>query len=309
MVGILDILQGLFGGGQQPQGMLPIVPGQQNGMSSQQGNPLMDLSQGLLAASAPSPYKKSFLRTLGEANASAYQQQMQRAQGNPNAPSAVQEYQFYQKLPDAEKENYLKVKRAQQALNLGGSYGMVNPVTGQVDNQFQKTLPPEQQPAVKQDQAAAAARGQAITTAQADLPRVIDNAQTSIDSINKALNSPGLDANFGMTGMVPNRPGSEASDAKALLDQIKGGAFLTAYGQLRGGGAITEIEGTKAEQAYARMQTAQSAAAFREAAKDYMDVINKGVLRAKNSASGAVYDAPAAPSAPSGAVSYQDYFK
>ena len=37
------------------------------------------------------------------------------------------------------------------------------------------------------------------------------------------------------------------------MEQIRGKNFLTAYQQLKGGGAITEIEGTKAEAAQARL--------------------------------------------------------
>lgn len=138
-------------------------------------------------------------------------------------------------------------------------------------------------------------QGEITTQAQADLPKIIDNAQTSIDVINEALNHPGLEANFGMTGIIPNRPGSPASDAAALLEQIKGGGFLTAYGQLRGGGQISNVEGDKATQAYVRMQKAQSVNAFKQAAKEYIGIIQKGVERAKNTASGAVFDSPPSP--------------
>lgn len=133
-------------------------------------------------------------------------------------------------------------------------------------------------------------QGEITTEAQANLPTVIDNAQTSINVINEALNHPGLNANFGMTGMVPNRPGTPAADAAALLEQIKGGGFLTAYGQLRGGGQISNVEGDKATTAYVRMQKAQSADAFRKAAKEYVGIIQKGVNRAKNAAAGANFN-------------------
>jgi hypothetical protein len=135
-------------------------------------------------------------------------------------------------------------------------------------------------------------RAEITTEAQANLPTVVDQAQTSINVIKDAINHPGMPANFGMSGLVPNRPGSASSDAKALLEQIKGGSFLTAYGQLRGGGQISNVEGTKAEQAYARMQTSQSFDAFKKAAQDYVNIIQKAVNRTKNTASGAIFDNP-----------------
>jgi hypothetical protein len=55
----------------------------------------------------------------------------QLAQG-VDAPSAVREYQFYNQLPQAEQEQFLNVKRAAQIQNLGGQFGVYNPVQGNV---------------------------------------------------------------------------------------------------------------------------------------------------------------------------------
>lgn len=133
-------------------------------------------------------------------------------------------------------------------------------------------------------------QGEITTKAQSDLPQIIDTSNYTVATLNKALNSPGLDANFGLKGQFPNVPGGEAANTKALLDQIKGQNFLNAYQGLRGSGAITEVEGTKAQDAAIAMQSAQSAQAFREAAKTYMDIVGQGVTRAKNKATGAVFN-------------------
>jgi hypothetical protein len=61
------------------------------------------------------------------------------------------------------------------------------------------------------------------------------------------------------------------------MDQVQGGAFLTAIDTLRGTGAITEVEGAKATAAKNRMSTATSEDAFNKAAKDYLDIIEQGV--------------------------------
>ena len=84
-------------------------------------------------------------------------------------------------------------------------------------------------------------------------------------------------------------PGSAATDFKSRFDQLKGAAFLQAYDTLRGGGAITEIEGTKAENAKTRMNLAQSEPEFIAAARDFQAALkdmvksNKATL-AKGSA-------------------------
>lgn len=157
-------------------------------------------------------------------------------------------------------------------------------------------------------------QGKIVTEAQANLPQVVDQAQQSIKVIDDVLKHPGLAANFGSSGMIPNRPGSEASDAKTYLDQIRGGSFLTAYNQLRGGGQISNTEGAKAEAAYARMTSAQSVKAFKQAAQDYKDIINKVVVRTRNTASGAAFNqpqtnTPLSSSPQSNIVDYTEYFK
>lgn len=211
--------------------------------------------------------------------------QLQKISQGSEKPSAVQEYEYYNKLAPDQQQAYLNVKRNPQFLNTGDSFR--NPMTGMV---ISKGIPPQDSPLLKGEQERLKKQAEIQTQGQADLPRIADQAEFAINQIGQTLDSPGLAANFGMSGVVPNRPGSDASNAAALLDQIKGGAFLTAYGQLRGGGAITEVEGEKATNAYARMQKAQSIQSFRQAAKDYISVIQKGVQRARNTASGNIFN-------------------
>ena len=67
--------------------------------------------------------------------------------------------------------------------------------------------------------------------------------------------------------------GTDGADFMAYYDQITGKQFMEAYKTLKGGGQITEIEGTKATQAMARMSTAQSEEAFISGLKDFREVI------------------------------------
>ena len=82
-------------------------------------------------------------------------------------------------------------------------------------------------------------------------------------------------------------PGTPAADFNARLNEIQGGAFLQAFNTLKGGGSITETEGTKATQAINRMSTAQSEKEFNTAAREYQDVIRTGIARAKAKAANA----------------------
>lgn len=73
-------------------------------------------------------------------------------------------------------------------------------------------------------------------------------------------------------------PGSEGYGFRNLVDSIKSGAFLKSYQEaLKGGGSITEIEGTKGTQAINRMTIASSVEDFMKAAKDYTDVIERSI--------------------------------
>jgi hypothetical protein len=94
---------------------------------------------------------------------------------------------------------------------------------------------------------------------------------------------PGFQAAVG-AAIVPGLryiPGSSASDFDARLKEIQGGAFLEAYNTLKGGGSITEVEGAKATQAITRMSTAQSEKEFKTAARDFQNVLRKGIEKAK----------------------------
>ena len=127
--------------------------------------------------------------------------------------------------------------------------------------------------------------------AQQELPQTIASAQRSIERVNSLIEHEGLDWRYGLSSLggfrapVPDTPEAEA---QALIDEITGGAFLQAFETLKGGGQITEIEGQKATAAITRLQNQSigKEAAIR-AAKDYIEVIEKGIERAKAEAGGA----------------------
>jgi hypothetical protein len=128
--------------------------------------------------------------------------------------------------------------------------------------------------------AEASAKVEGASTAQAkiDLPKVVDNAQTAIQNVQELLNHPAFKSSVGM-GLpgIKYVSGTPQADYKSRMEQVQGGAFLTAIDTLRGTGAITEIEGAKATSAKNRMSTATSEDAFNKAAKDYLDIIEQGV--------------------------------
>lgn len=86
---------------------------------------------------------------------------------------------------------------------------------------------------------------------------------------------------LGIPGIAQYTPGSAAASFKARYDQLKGKAFLDAYDTLRGGGAITEIEGAKAEKARMRMDLAQSEDEFITAAREFQSELRDMVRKNK----------------------------
>lgn len=160
----------------------------------------------------------------------------------------------------------------------------------------QRYLPDElamrTQAAIQQAGGSAQAKGEAEARLDAvqSLPRVVQESTNAINLIDQALNHPGLATAVGASGRADPRnylPGTDATDFRVLLDQIKGGTFLQAFQSLKGGGAITEVEGTKAEQAIARLNRDQSEPAFRQSLNDLRDVARSAIIRAQTKAQAA----------------------
>jgi len=161
-------------------------------------------------------------------------------------------------------------------------------------------------PAFQQRMGAARATGEAIAkgdvTAMQALPKVISRAEENIRLIDEMIGKrdsktgkliegskphPGFKNAVGATWLPGARfiPGTDAASYMSRHDQIKGASFLEAFESLKGGGAITEKEGTKATDAMNRMSTATSENEYIRAALDLQDVIRKGVANAQARAS------------------------
>jgi hypothetical protein len=178
------------------------------------------------------------------------------------APAAVEEYNFYRNLPEAEKAEFLRVKRMNAT------------------------------PQIAQDIAAGRARGAVQGETAGNLPNIEFKAQTALDTLDALEKSPGFNNIFGLASVVPIIPGTEQANTYALWEQTQGQAFLSAYETLKGGGQITEIEGQKATAAITSLaQRKQKPAAARKAITTLRGIIKTGLDRAKQKAG----QAPAAP--------------
>lgn len=162
-----------------------------------------------------------------------------------------------------------------------------------------------QQEAVKADAAIRQAGGaeEARQTAQSRVelaqmyPKVVSDSTSVIKLIDKALNHPGRETATGASFKYDPRnylPGSDATNFRVLADQLRGGTFLQAFQSLKGAGAITQVEGTKAEQAIARLEQAQSDEEFVVALQELRAIAEKApmLMQAKLDALGNGMPAP-----------------
>jgi len=221
-------------------------------------------------------------------------------------PSSVREYKYVAGLTPEQKQEYYRVKRATQISDYGGGLRVYDPVAGGFSGpDLQKTLSPADIPAnaaakagamsnaqnasdlAYNPQTAAATENAKVAAEKArNAPTEISSIDNNIKVIDDALNAPGFDGNFGKMGVLPNIPGGEAADARTYIDQIKGVSFLTAIGQMRGSGSISEKEGEAATSAVARLSAAQSAGSARKALADLRDILDKAKKRQEGYAAG-----------------------
>ncbi len=105
--------------------------------------------------------------------------------------------------------------------------------------------------------------------------------------------APGLEGAVGsVQGYLPDwMVGLGSNDRSGFLqrvNQMKGGAFLNGRQMLKGGGAITDWESKRAEEAFSRMSRAQSEEDFTGAVLDFVTAVEAGAkkLEAKARAAG-----------------------
>lgn len=143
--------------------------------------------------------------------------------------------------------------------------------------------------------------GQGVAQAQLALPDAAAKAEQAVNLVDQMIGTeglrlgpsdkrvaphPGFNQVIGAT-ITPGMRfvhGTDAASFDALLEQVKGGAFLQAFEALKGGGAISEIEGTKATAAITRMGRAQTEQEFVKAAREFQEIARNAVNRMRQKA-------------------------
>lgn len=127
-------------------------------------------------------------------------------------------------------------------------------------------------------------QGKNLAANQQALPAVEAASNQLLTTIDSLANDPYLDKTLGpVNSRLPNVTG-DSERVQAKKDQITGQTFLQAYNTLRGGGAITDIEGQKATQSLARLNSAQNAKDYRDALNEFRSIVVNAAQRARTQA-------------------------
>lgn len=128
--------------------------------------------------------------------------------------------------------------------------------------------------------------GKAQGEAAADLPSFDRKSQQIVSQIDALLNDPKLSGMTGYSAYLPNvSPSSQGTQAR--MDQVTGKAFVQAFQDMKGAGAITELEGAKAAAALTRLQNPyQSDADYRAALEEFKAEVQSMADTVRSRASG-----------------------
>ena len=193
------------------------------------------------------------------------------------------------------KDSAIRIKQEGQRIGLEGRRVAV----------LEQDAKQKQDPVFQQTMAGARATGEAIAkgtvAAQQALPGVITNAMIAVNAVDDMIGRQAVKDASGKVIQPATAPhkgfqdavgatwkpgfrfisGTDASDFQSYQDQIEGAAFLSAFEALKGGGAISEKEGSKATAAKLRMKLAQSEVEYVKAAREFQEVVRTGVENAR----------------------------
>ena len=142
---------------------------------------------------------------------------------------------------------------------------------------------PAQQAAEAYGNKRAMVLGEQAATKEFSLPTMRDISQRALDEGVNLLKHPGFEAAVGAPNPfkggfgIGTVPWSPARDFTNALDSVKRGAFMQAYEQLRGAGAISGPEGIAATEALANMNASTSEVQFKRELQRFMNIVASGM--------------------------------
>jgi hypothetical protein len=212
------------------------------------------------------------------------------AEAAPAAPAFAAPDAFIQSI---EPRSQALVSQYTNAINLANRQGNAKAATDLAEQLY------KQVPGLKEAQVETAKTKAAEITGA---PKAYDSAVETIKVIDSLISHPGREAATGASAVMRYLPASEARAFAAKEAQLKGRAFLEGYKSILGGGAISEKEGAKAEQAIAAIGDPYIPEKdYLQALKDFREVTSSLAEKAKGKLGGRLPEGSAAiPQMPSG---------
>jgi hypothetical protein len=191
------------------------------------------------------------------------------AQGNPIYLQPGKDGSVNQlKLPEG-----FKPENKFDKIDLGDSWMIKDNTTGS------SQIVPKNLAGAEEQKALGKGQGEATITARTALPAAQQAATDVAAQVNRLKNDPDLSSVLGPIDSITPNISAGSNRVQAYINQLGGGAFLQARTLLKGGGQITDFEGKKAEQAYIRLNQAQSPEDFKAALDDFNDAVQSGLAK------------------------------
>lgn len=157
-----------------------------------------------------------------------------------------------------------------EAARYGAAFGQINNKTGKfqaIEAPRGMTLESDGKGGFRMVQGAGVGQG-------GESPKVdVTSPAAMVSTIDGILNDPALNTATGMLSFTQAIPGTPQYRVGTRIRQLNGQAFLQAFESLKGGGQITENEGTKATEAIGRLDSAQSPDDYRNALTELRDIL------------------------------------
>lgn len=163
---------------------------------------------------------------------------------------------------------------AVKTVDTGTGTALVGPGGVQVASPIQKDLA-----GAEEQKALGRGQGEATITARTALPGAQQAATDVASQVNRLKNDPDLASVLGPVDSITPNISAGSNRVQSYINQLAGGAFLQARTLLKGGGQITDFEGKKAEQAFIRLNQAQSPEDFKSALDDFNDAVQSGLAK------------------------------
>jgi hypothetical protein len=199
------------------------------------------------------------------------------AQPQPTAQQAPQ-YQVrpgFVPVAGAKQQNAVKIVKGQEAEAFGldpmGTYKVqMNPDGSLVDAQVMSAPPTAEQK-------------QKTELAQRELQQQIavtkDKSERFVRTLEKLRDHKGFSRLFGATWLSPSIGGTKGAGAKALFEQVEAMGFMEAIKDMKGMGALSDAEGSRASIAFTGLKPDMPEEDAKAAIKDLIEVVQLGQQR------------------------------